>query len=1080
MEQLHQGTGDNILGNKTININGGIDTSNLETFTISFLKDVSNQEFELAKNKLSGISELDKLDSEVKVLISALHARINGNNKETIEIKTKIKQLIRQSSITGVILDALSAMYLYMESLSNRDIAITWYNDLKSKGPFLNEIFNQFLANNEEIIERFRESHNLIENELIGLYHGSLLNNNNHLSLEIAEYLNKIYPSPNYEIYILHSSILILSEKTRNIHALSFPEEDKQETELLIDQLLKLAQDNNINKLALPLINLSSITMLGDMRLLKIINENLETLETLAPDFVKMIKRVPSQFHPDPLFLETHTTIKTEIEMINLLLNIIDGHIHKSSLGEWRCNGGEIKIDNSYIDRFFELMISAWLCDNKKKSSIINLELQAEHFLETTKDNYKDINPTLVTELTTTFLNLQLPILSIKFLEPFIPETPWISPLFENYLISLFYSGKYSVFFKKISLISSDKKSSKILFMESRAYLAQQDYVNAIKYNEKAIIKDPNFPSIWHQYIELLWITKNPKINNILENIPSYFFDKYKESLLPLLICIAKYINLNFVENIMLDWFIEDPNNLAIPISNFYFNTLEYRKNSHSNFEQTKLCVGAIIYKDDNNDELRKFLVKKNPSKNTLCVNVNTELGIALQQLLNNKPIDNLMYSDYDIIEAIHPFRLAIQEANNLRSKLNDGSDSFRVIKTPSDPEKLTLVLNKILKKYSSNDNIEIIMEDIKKSDLPLSAFSQFTHSHDLIPGVYSYLVSPEINKCFTLHQSGSKNPDKITIDIYTAIYFSLIGFISILKSKHLSIVISTDIKVAISDWLKKISDEKYLTISSTVHGLQRTTHQDINLYLKDFISELKLLLEISSQEVLLLKDIPENIALLQNILDPTVYSSLQLSICNGILLLSIDHFLCGYFELHDLPVVNVDHFISSHLSNSSYFQRKKSINQYLYTDLHIPIFYNDIIYLSTSIYPSDISVLEKLINKMGLSLSEDNSTLLIILPLIIINSVRSLIYKNHLEPEFTHYLVKLFNTTARVSMKLFIGNNSEEKLASFLFKIIYKFRGNEKFIKYICELAYCFSKGHFLNIPMINLYLGRLVSEET
>ncbi|MFW5389600.1 PIN domain-containing protein, partial [Yersinia sp. 2542 StPb PI] len=149
-----------------------------------------------------------------------------------------------------------------------------------------------------------------------------------------------------------------------------------------------------------------------------------------------------------------------------------------------------------------------------------------------------------------------------------------------------------------------------------------------------------------------------------------------------------------------------------------------------------------------------------------------------------------------------------------------------------------------------------------------------------------------------------------------------------------------------------------------TKFGMQRITAEDIRKNSYAFIQQLKLLIDISQEEKINVVDTPENLVKIKDIIDPSVFSTIQLSHANNIPWLSIDHLLCILAQKSDFPVANSYNFLNMLINSSDFKERKESIIVSLTCGLPVPIFYGDIIILSRSNENKDIYLTAKFIEK--------------------------------------------------------------------------------------------------------------------
>lgn len=203
-----------------------------------------------------------------------------------------------------------------------------------------------------------------------------------------------------------------------------------------------------------------------------------------------------------------------DLETFSILNELLtNGSFNKKSLADWRHNGGKISTDDSYINSLLELQVSVWLCTSQDKKSIIDLTQQAEEFLSLDMNRYKGLNPSNLMFLCERFMSLNLPLIAVKYIEPILPDEPWLSPLLENLLQALYLSEQNDLFFKKLALFSDDVKSESVWLLEAQAYERIQQDEEAITAVQKALkINNKNAYS-WDLLLYLYQKNKGSKVD---------------------------------------------------------------------------------------------------------------------------------------------------------------------------------------------------------------------------------------------------------------------------------------------------------------------------------------------------------------------------------------------------------------------------------------------------------------------------------------------------------------------------------------------------------------------------------------
>ncbi len=1084
-KQIHTGSGDNVGNNKIVNIISNIEPKYIKGFIADLMQDISHRKISDAEKKLESIANIDGVDINVKSLLNALKTKVAliQEEKGLQNQKQELQNLVRNKELDYDTLDVAFSILLHFESRIHLDTARDRYFSAEVSGPYTNEVFFEFLSTADEIVEACNSQckFNFLEQEILGLIRGSLRNNNINIAYDLSQYLNENYPSINSTFFLLHCETLTFLNNIKNRHILSFSIYEKKHVDYLINTLL----DNfssDISRFTLPLINQLYITNFTNIKLIELAKKNTINIKKISRECAEIITKITSKTVATNSHLKLPEEIK-DLETFSILNELLtNGSFNKKSLADWRHNGGKISTDDSYINSLLELQVSVWLCTSQDKKSIIDLTQQAEEFLSLDMNRYKGLNPSNLMFLCERFMSLNLPLIAVKYIEPILPDEPWLSPLLENLLQALYLSEQNDLFFKKLALFSDDVKSESVWLLEAQAYERIQQDEEAITAVQKALkINNKNAYS-WDLLLYLYQKNKGSKVDltKLVVGIPCEVFYSYHETKIPLLNSIAKYVDPNIAEAILVDWFVVNPNQLAKYLIDIHHNSLMNRTDKQDFIYLPKCCIKGIEY-TDGFKKYNRILVRDVETEHPLCLNVNSPLGRILEKLTVGETVEDPYLGEISLTSETPAFIAAYQAAIKIRDQNNDGSDPFKLFELPSNEEEFLPYFERILRRYSNNKATQ--NPSLQNPHIPLCMRGNFTHRGDYFRAAYYHLTSSDTTQYVKLHDEGINSPDKVIIDLYTSIYLSLLGFVSLIAKKGITLILTNYTKDILEYWIRDITREDYISLDVTEFGMQRITAADIKKNSYDFIQQLKLLINISQEERIRIVDTPENLVKIKDIIDPSTFSTIQLSHANDIPWLSIDHLLCILAQKSGFPVANLNDFLKGLINSSEFKERKESIVVSLICGLPVPIFYNDIIILSGSNEKKDIFLTAKFIEKYkcpGRETAENINFLSQITRNVIVKAyLDSDILKGSraYNPVYDGYEEYVFNTCCKTAMLCVEGKTAEEKVALLIsetLKPFYKFRPLQKLV---FDLATLFSVGHFLNIEVINIELERLLS---
>jgi hypothetical protein len=1084
-KQIHTGSGDNVANNKIVNIINSIEPKDIKGFIADFMQDISHRKISDAEKKIDSITNIDGLDGNVKSILNALKIKADLIREKKGLQKQELQNLVRNKTLDYDVLDVAFSILLHFESKVQLDSARDRYFSAERIGPYSNEIFFEYLSTGDEIVASFnnQDKFNFLEHEILGLIRGSLRNNNINIAYDLSKHLNANYPSVSSTFFLLHCETILLLNNTKNRHILSFNRHEKNHVDVLIDSLL----DNfssDVSRFTLPLINQLYITGFTNTKLVDLAKKNIIEIKKISSECAEIITKITNKTVSPYSQLTLPQEIK-DLETFSTLDELLTiGSFNKTSLADWRYGGGKISTDDSYINSLLELQVSVWLCTSQDKKSIMDLTQQAEEFLSLDINRYKELNPSNLIFLCERFMALNLSLIAVKYLDPILPDEPWLSPLLENLLQALYLSEQNDLFFKKLALFSDDVKSESIWLLEAQVYERLQQDDKAITAVQKAIKIDNKNAYSWDLLLYLRQKKKTNKddLTKLVVEIPSEVFYTYHETKIPLLNSIAKYVDPNIAESVLVDWFVVNPNQLAKYLIDIHHNSLMNRTDKQDLVYLPKSCIKGVEY-NDGFKKYNRILIRDVETEHPLFLNVNSPLGRILEKLTVGETVEDPYLGEMTLTSETPAFVAAYQAAIKIRDQNNDGSDPFKLFELPSNEDDFLPYFEKILRRYSSNNAVQ--NPTLQNPNIPLCMRGNFTHPGDYFRAAYYHLTSADTTQYIKMHNEGINNPDKVIIDLYTSIYLSILGFVSLIEKKGTTLILSNYTKDILERWIRDITREDYLSLDVTKFGMQRITAEDIRKNSYAFIQQLKLLVDISQEEKINVVDTPENLVKIKDIIDPSVFSTIQLSHANNIPWLSIDHLLCILAQKSDFPVANSYNFLNMLIDSSDFKERKESIIVSLTCGLPVPIFYSDIIILSRSNENKDIYLTAKFIEKHK---SPSNDTLENINYLSQI--MRNVIVKAYLDrdilkgsraynPVYDGYEEYVFNVCCQTALSCLEGKTAEARVALLISETLEPFYQSRTLHKLVCDLATSFSIGHFLNIEAINIELERIISSK-
>lgn len=644
-----------------------------------------------------------------------------------------------------------------------------------------------------------------------------------------------------------------------------------------------------------------------------------------------------------------------------------------------------------------------------------------------------------------------------------------MSPVFECYLSALYASEKFDLFLNKIKQLEKEDRTISVCFREAQVYERLGDYGLSIQSARAAIDISPTNPYVWHL---LLHVSRagglsTDELKGIVFEIPEEIFESYDESKVALVNEIAIHIDVNLSDRILVDWFVQNPHQVAVPLTQIHANALCARPEGGDNPYLPNKCGDGVTY-SDGFDTFTRILVRDVDVKHPDLLDIESPLGQILEDLQVGDS-----EGDITVIQRFSPYSATFRLAAIIRSNSFDGTDVFRQFSLPSNQSEWIPYFESVMRRYSSEEKQRD--EALQNPNIPLTMRGKYTDPSNPVRGAVSHLTSPSSTQYMRLFGKGQETPVKVIIDVYTAVYLSLIGVSSNFNKLGVEVVICQHTKTIIEAWLKDVLRDDYMSMGVSDTGLYRITADDIRRDTLGVIEGLQTILEYARVEPLKPFNTPDTLVRIRDIIDETVYSTFQLSFANNVPLLCVDHLMSELLSRSGCPVANANMLVSKLLNSLSIEGRKKSIQLNLFSGIPVSILYSDVVELSRSSDPDDTFLVFKFMEKYGETIDETGDPLSFLTD--IVRNVTAIAYIDGAilaggrtnNPRYDGYAEHVFNSCCRSAMKVVSGVTAERRFAELIYSVIDTPSRVHKYVQLISLLASNFATGHFLDFDACN-----------
>ncbi|MDC5819504.1 hypothetical protein OPW19_06635 [Vibrio europaeus] len=1047
-----------------------IQSKNLEAVAHNILTDIRHREFEVAEDKLKVLMEIGDLAKDAKQLLKILSGKLLLSQEETSDFRQDLVSFKKSKNQSDPLKAIADAILIELESKTSPELALERYKSLQETDEHCEEAYFEFLAPIEAIENVFGSPDRLDygEAELTGLARGAMRNRDIKLAIEITSYLNKHFPSKNSQTLLLYyesSELVVLNTKAQ---LWNYTKATIDKFNQLKSELLAWFKTHRDKRNVYTLVNLLSLSQFSDKQLFELSLEHVDAIEKIDPQLSEEIKRCSSVLSAPSVQVDLSTLVLDVGDYAQLYEALENKTLAEASVQSWLSRGGTISGEDELTSSFLQLCLTSRVCEMDDRKQIQEIGLSAEKFLEKYSERLHSITLMAVNELCQNLNRLGLSNISLRYLEPLVPEDSWASPLFVTYLYSLRWSDKLESLKEKLTQVHADEKNVNIWIAEAWLEECVKDYRKAILAVKAALKLAPEYSYAWQLLLTLERCNGSNRDNRrkIVYEIPPAVFSQDDPDTVGLVYEIAMFVDVELADRVLVDWFVKNPLRHSETLTQIHFNSRNERSEVYTNRFTPDYCLDGVTFTDGFRTH-NKLLVRGINSPHPAMLDIESPIGSAISGLSEGETA-RIGGKEFTVIERLPPYIASFRLALKIRDEQNDGSDPFESFELPTNNDELIPQMEKILKRYSVDESKQF--EVLENPNIPLVLRGKYTHEHKPVLGAAKHLTSTESTKYMQLYRGDLKPEGPILIDVYSAVYLSLMGLVRGLDTLGIETVFTSETKAVISAWLNDIQSQDYLSLSVNERGLQRVTAKDIESSSSFLIDDLVILLDRSRVEDLKVSDAPDELLQIRDAMDLSVYSTFQLSIANGTSWFSIDHHISILAEKISAPVVSSYHLVEMLYNALSLTDKRKAIGLHLQSGTPLAIPYSDIAELALSSDNLDAYIVSKFVDKYGHTLDSPQYCLNFLVQVAGSSTVEAYLDQTLLKggrvenASYDGYAEHVFNRCSQAAMKSVLGNSAEERLVLFVVSLLQRYGQTQNYVSLIFRLLTNFAQGHFLD----------------
>ncbi|WP_417310921.1 PIN domain-containing protein [Devosia sp.] len=788
------------------------------------------------------------------------------------------------------------AQYVLIRSLFEEleDKAIAHFKILTERKYFTELLYLEKFSDGEylESVASKKSIYLLNESELCAMVYAYIRLNIFEKALEMSNVLFEYYPNENSVFLKNYSKVFILNEKIKGGHFWTVNADLNDELQGLIKSTIEFDNEFKDGRNARVAAVLLVIVFFQNSKLINIVLNNIDEAKKVVPE-ISNILELGNDLN---LKLSSIENITFE-DFIRIYIDaLLNGKLKEIS--SWLDGGGDIHFDSSSESDCNLIDILKALVRSESNDEIINDDFRKKLSLFLTSAS--TINPMILFYICLHLNHKEKYHFTIMILKDIVFETPWASPVIELYAEALFSTDQLEVLHNLLNSIQGIENSFKLLNIKIRFEIESNNISLAKDISGILIDKYPDSLEGWYFRIFLLY-REDPnlgketkeKINNFISDVPKYKLLQFSNLAKEIVRLIAP-VNHKFCEEIATEWFIDDPEERAIDVTEILFSRLFENYEATDGQVLNSRCLYGVNYLM-NGREFSKLVIDGG-KKSSYFIDRNSHLGNSIDKASDGEEF-KIGGNSYKLKSKIPASVAVYRMAVDLRNDNNLGDDCFYKFYVSEDDVK-----GSFLDAIGSLPKHELLPPTVDKRLVPLLA--RVAKGSDYVKQAHQYLTSKESNSYVKLYNDELECPKSFVADVVSIVYLALGGFGKALSKSNYKIFISKETKAILDYWIKDKSRSDYFSIGVFGEDLIKYTSESLS---NDcFLKNIKIIFNSCNVLENKIVNVPEGINCLKDNLDPSHYASIKLSLSHKLEVLCVDFQICEYYKNIGVKVANI------------------------------------------------------------------------------------------------------------------------------------------------------------------------------
>lgn len=953
--QTHYGPGNNFAGD-SFDLRGshfhmGLMPEKLGEAMRMILDDIFRFRLDDARKKLAGLQRVSfgVQDSDDLIMVLTNLCDVIDGLYDNIDSQ-RLRRVACEATNSELADLALSVQLRLQVRRDNVPGATARYSSAPRRGAHSRAIYFECLCGDEEELRKIfaAEKYALTRPELIGLATGLLRFRNGGLAAEVASFIHA-EDAGDYNGAVLS----LLAEATQinaRIAARCYwllPQSDKDAVVKLIQDTLAMSEmtggrDRRLYNILLPVFD---YVQADDPALGEFFLAHIEMIDSLNAEFAARLRAFSGAEPPEKAdslgqkrnaaWIENNAQITEE----DFFLVVRSGHIPE--LREWTRRGGRVQRSHGTLTDAVFCVIE---CVFNAQTSAETLKNAVETL--TCRHDFADLNPHFMQVLAKEILQLKRPFEAATLLEKIVGDTPevWCSPLMETLCEALYNASQYRKLERIAGIISHPDRTQLFYRLNIDSCLKHQNLENARLLIEEGLNLYPESTSL--QFFHLVYLNLSGDREALSEAISSLdltFLNVPSEQNFGAMHFLWEHGRREDVQDILVRWFVSDPDKHARIVSQFCLNTLTGNLNPSPQIAVASGNCQCGVVCEVNGEVMTRIICSSGDAGHSVLLSEDTPLA---RELLKMRPGDEsrLHMRKIRLLEKIPVYVAVFRLSAELRNVAFDGEDVFCSLKIPDAAEDICAFLLEHLPPPHFDHDF------LGNSSLPLSLRAYRNQPDDPVSACLQALTDQRFSKA-SLYDTGIEGGDSLFTDLITLVYLAATSLTDYFVQKNITLYVSPYTLRLVDEWIDRVGKGEYRKLGVSVD--RRISILTAEMVMKDrsgIYHNLKNLRAVVTAIKPVPGDLPWIFCLLNDVLHPVSFSEYYAVSAGVPPYFTVDSLSAGYarFSCGDV-VCNARHVLIEAARALPYSERESGIVLHIASALPLPLVLSDIENLASS-----------------------------------------------------------------------------------------------------------------------------------